>query len=135
MNIRWKNNSIIFIITLVPTCSDGQIKIKIFGALEVNFESNLVKVDKNHQIARVWCRNMKNVVLGWFWSNYNFWSIWPEMALWVLWCPNGLCHVNLDVFAAPLRKIMLLEFSGSSMQIKGKQNTMSSIKIQDWKKN
>ena len=30
-----------------------------------------------------------------------FWSIWLEMALWVLRCLNGLCHGNLDVFAAP----------------------------------
>jgi len=32
----------------------------------VNLESNLVKVDKNHQVARVWCRKMKNIILGWF---------------------------------------------------------------------
>ena len=32
---------------LVTTRSDTQIKIKVFGALEVNLWSNLVKVDKN----------------------------------------------------------------------------------------
>ena len=64
MNIRWKKNSIIFEKTLVLTYIDGQIKIRIFGALKVNLGSNLVKVDENHRVARVCYRNMKNVVLG-----------------------------------------------------------------------
>ena len=40
----------------------------------------------------------------------------------LLWCPNGLCHVNPNG-----RKIIFLEFLGSGTQIKGKQNTVSTV--------
>ena len=40
--------------------------------------------------------------------------------------PNGLCHVNLDVFVAPWRKDSIFwEFSVSTTQIEG-QNTVST---------
>ena len=38
------------------------------------------------------------------WLTRAFWSIWLEMALWVVQRPNGLCHINLDVSTAPWRK-------------------------------
>ena len=31
-----------------------------------------VKLVENLRVARVWCRNMKNVVLGWFWLTLTF---------------------------------------------------------------
>ena len=39
----------------------------------------------------------------WFWDDFD--QLWPEMALWVLWCLNGLHYVNLDVFATPWKKV------------------------------
>ena len=72
MNSLWKGNLIIFVMALVLTRSNGQIKIKVSGALGVNPESNLVKDDENHRVARVLCRNMKNVVLRWFWPTLTF---------------------------------------------------------------
>ena len=62
MNSLWKMNSIIFEMTLAPIRSDSQIKIRVFETLGVNFISNLVKVDESHRVARIWCRNKKNVV-------------------------------------------------------------------------
>ena len=47
------------------------------------------------------------------------------MALRVLRCPNGLRHVSLD--ASHGEKIIFSEFSGSSVQIEGKQNTISIV--------
>ena len=80
----------------------------------VNFRLNLVKVEENHRIAQVWCWSKKNIILGWFWPNFDFlstrswlgafWLIWPEMALWVLRCPNRLCHITVDVSVALWRK-------------------------------
>ena len=55
--------------TLVSNCSDGQIKIRVFGAPS---SVPRVKVDENYQVAQVWCRNMKNVFLGWFWPAFTF---------------------------------------------------------------
>ena len=42
----------------------------------------------------------------------------------MLQCLNGLRHVNLDVFAPHGEEIIFFEFSGSSMQIEGRKNTM-----------
>ena len=51
-----------------------------------------------------------------FWSTQGwpraFWSIWLEMALRVLRCPNGLRHVNLDVSMALWRKNNIFEIFG-----------------------
>ena len=45
----------------------------------------------------------------------------------VHWCPNGLCHVILDVLTAPWRKKMIfLDFPWSGTQIEGGQNTVST---------
>ena len=41
-----------------------------------------------------------------------FWSIWPEMALWVLWCPNGLRHINLDASVASWKKVDIFGIFG-----------------------
>ena len=116
MNSHWKRNSIIFAMTLVPTRSNGQIKITILKPLGVNLRSNLVQVNENHQVARVWCRNMKNVVLGWFWPPLTFGQprvdqghFGHEMTFWVFRCPNKLCHINLDVSVAPWKKVNIFE--------------------------
>ena len=69
MNSHSKENLIIFAMVLVPTCFDTQIKIKIFSALE---SQPWVKLDKNLYVAQVWCKSMKKVVLGQFWSNLTF---------------------------------------------------------------
>ena len=42
----------------------------------------------------------------------------------MLWCPNKLCHVILDVLAALGEKIIFLDFSRSGTQIIGGQNTV-----------
>ena len=82
-------------------------KLGFLVSPRVNLRSNLVKVDENHQVSQVWCRNMKIFVFdfrltqGWLGA---FWSIWTEMTLRVLQCPNGLHHVNLDVFVARWKK-------------------------------
>ena len=43
----------------------------------------------------------------------------------MLRCPNGLCHVILDVLTAPWRENNIFRFFGSGMQIKGGQNMVS----------
>ena len=47
-------------------------KLGFLVPLRVNLMSNLVKVNKNLQVAWVWCRNMKIVVLEWFWLIFDF---------------------------------------------------------------
>lgn len=100
---------------LVWICFDYRIKIRVSGA----FNSQLwVKVDENIQVAWVWCRNVKNIVLGWFWpilTLVNPWltrGIWPEKAFWVLRHPNGLRHIKLDVFTTPSRKVNIFDIFG-----------------------
>ena len=39
MNSHWKDNLIIFTMELIPTYSDGRIKIRVFGALEFDVET------------------------------------------------------------------------------------------------
>jgi len=47
MNSLWIGNLIIFVVALVPTRSDDQIKIRVFYALRSRPWLNLVKLDKN----------------------------------------------------------------------------------------
>ena len=47
----------------------------------------------------------------------------------MLWCLNGLCHVILDVLAAPWRENNIFGFSVSGTQIKGGQNTVSTTAL------
>ena len=94
-------------------------KLGFLVPLRVNLGSNLVKVDGNLRVAQVWCKNVQNVVLGWFLTTLNFGQPRVDqghfgqfdlkMALWVLQCLNGLCHVNLDVLVAPWRKVNIFE--------------------------
>lgn len=49
----------------------------------------------------------------------------------MLRCPNGLCHVVLDVLVAPWRENYILDFSGSGTQIKDEQNTVSTKGMKD----
>ena len=112
MNSHWKGNLIIFVMALVPTCSNSHIKIRVSNALE---SQPRVKLDENHQVARVWCINMKNFV----WDNFNrlllsvnLGLIWPEKALQLLWCPNGLHHVDLDISTALWRKYSIFGIFG-----------------------
>ena len=44
----------------------------------------------------------------------------------MLWCSNKLRYVILDVLTAPWRENNIFGFSGSSKQIEGKQNTVST---------
>ena len=44
----------------------------------------------------------------------------------MLWRPNGLCHIILDVF---MEKMIFLDFSRSGTQIEGKQNTISTTAL------
>ena len=44
----------------------------------------------------------------------------------MLRCPDGLCHVILDVLVAPWRENNILDFSRSSMKIESEQNTVST---------
>ena len=50
MNSGWKGNPKIIVMTLVPTHSEGRIKIGFLGAPKSQLQ---VKVDKNLQQARV----------------------------------------------------------------------------------
>ena len=52
----------------LSTCSNGRIKIRVVGPLGVKLGQSLRK----YQIARVWCKNMKNMVLRWFWPALTF---------------------------------------------------------------
>ena len=114
MNSRWKENLIIFTMALVPTRLMVGSKLGFLVPPRLNVESNLVKVDKNLPVAQVWCKSTKNVIFGRALTMFDsrstkgwprvFWSIWPEKALRVFWCPNGLHYVNLDVFTALWRK-------------------------------
>jgi len=67
MNSRWKGNLIIFAMTLVPTRFDGQLKLGFLVPSRANLGSNLVKVDENHRVAQVSCRNMKMS----FWDDFD----------------------------------------------------------------
>ena len=40
--------------------------------------SNLFKVDENFRVAQVWCRNMKTLLLGWFWPILTFAQPWVD---------------------------------------------------------
>ena len=55
--------------TLIPTHSNGWIKIRFSGAIE---SQPRVKADKYLRQSWVWSKNMKNVVLSWFWPTLNF---------------------------------------------------------------
>jgi len=41
-----------------------------------------------------------------------FWSFWLKKALWVLWCPNKLRHVIMDVLVTPWRENDIFGFFG-----------------------
>ena len=140
MNSRWKRNLIIFAMVLEPTRSNSRIKIRVYGTPRVNVGSNLVKVDKlglsglslmqKHEK----CCLKRILILFEFWLTQGllgaFWSILPKMALWVLWCPNGLHHINLDVSIAQWRNDnIFLEISGSGTQIEDGKNMLSTIML------
>ena len=101
----------------------------------VNFRSNLVKVDENYQVAWVWCRNMKNVILGWFWPTLTFGQ--PKVyqgyfgqfnQKWHSECSNARTGYATSILIPSWpcgEKIIFLEFLGSDMKIEGGQNTVS----------
>ena len=125
MNSRWKWNSIIFAMTLVSTRFGGRIKIRDFGALKSQSQvklsqtwSKLTNISKWLRFdVKTWKMLSSNdfdqlwllVKLDWLGA---FWSFWLEMALWVLRCPNWLCHVNLDVSVAQWRKVNIFGIFG-----------------------
>ena len=51
----------IFAMEFFSTHFGSQIKIRVLGPPEINFRSNLVKVAKNLQKARVWCKAIKKI--------------------------------------------------------------------------
>ena len=72
MNSRRNENLIIFAMTLVQPVLIVGSKLRFLGPPRVNFGSNLVKVAKNPQEARVWWKNMKGVILCGFWPCLTF---------------------------------------------------------------
>ena len=118
MNSHWTENLIIFAMTLVSTRSNGQIKIRVFGARKSKLRVNLVKVAKIFRNARVWFKTMNSVVLQGFWPSVNprltrgILVILAKKVLWVLQRPNGLRHIILDVLMAPWRENNIFGYFG-----------------------
>ena len=71
MNSLWKGNLIILAVVLVPTHSNSQIKIRVSDTLE---SQPWVKLDENHRVAWVRCRNMENFYFGMILTEFDFWS-------------------------------------------------------------
>ena len=117
MNSRWNWNLIIFTMNLVSTYSKGWIKIRVFGPTRSQPRSNLVKVAKSLRSSGL-MKNYERFYLRGFWLSVNLGLtkgilvILAEKAFWVLWCPNGLHHVILDVLVVPCRENNIFGFFG-----------------------
>ena len=109
-------------------------KLSLLGPLWVNHWSNLAKVDKNHWVAWVWCRNMKNVVSGLFWPILTFNQPRVDQGhfgqfdlKWHFGCSDARTSCATSIYILPRthgEKIIFLEFLRSSTQIEGGQNTV-----------